>query len=114
MGRFGEWVRAHCRSSCNACATECADDYRSCQTWKDRGFCYEGYVAFMHTHCKKNCDVCNVQQLNIRSHPMDIPDFGMPASPPDIDIEVVSGAVSRGLRLLLIIASVAPALTFCQ
>lgn len=118
---YGEWVRAQCTSTCNACQDECNDDYSSCHIWKGRGFCEGRFIQFTHTFCKKSCEVCNVQQLSIGSEPMEVPAFGLPAAPPNMDdvhfddvqvddvqvddIEVVSDAVVRGPWLLCILVS---------
>jgi hypothetical protein len=77
MGRcnsewFGHFVRAQCRSTCNACVTECSDAHAACEVWKDQGHCKLpgllefwkdwSFVNFVRTYCQKSCGVCTVQR----------------------------------------------------
>lgn len=71
----------------------------------------------MHAYCKRSCDACDAgRQLSLADEYDDVttmeflPEFGMPESPPppaedsEIDDEVISTAVRRGLWSHFILA----------
>lgn len=40
----------------------CSDNYGTCTSWSASGFCnVNAYKNFMHTNCKKSCDLCPVE-----------------------------------------------------
>jgi hypothetical protein len=84
--QYGEFVRAMCRSSCDACITQdCADEYAACEVWRERGHCETPrFAPFLNTYCKKSCDSCGVhRRMSIDS--MEFPVFEMPDAPPELE-----------------------------
>jgi beta-glucanase (GH16 family) len=100
--QYGEFVRAMCRSSCDACITQdCADEYGACEVWKERGLCETPrFAPFLNTYCKKSCDSCGVHR-RMSTDSMEFSVFEMPDAPPELEEEVAADAMILGSVLPL-------------
>jgi hypothetical protein len=89
---YGEWMKGNCKETCNACGEPCADDYNSCSTWAQRGYCEQIYVQYVQRHCPKSCNSCG-QSSRVEGTSVQVPDFGAPAPPPDVDFELADAGM---------------------
>jgi len=96
-------MHANCKRSCNTCPdqSQCNDEYKSCQAWKDKSYCEGDYVGFMQFYCKRSCGLCDqakvgtlLPYITFVGQDFQTPAWsGVPEPPPEVEFEIASGVL---------------------